>query len=264
MYKKPIYTFLLVVAATVILLILYITFLNLVFENLSERALFGDSFGGLNAFVSSLAFGGIIYTILLQRRDLKTQRAEINYQRKEFQINRITNIIYHEIQKYNASLEDINLIIDSTEPMTYVGEAGFRELSEKLKTFMNFGNITTVDEASTYVIKDKTLFTKEVKRQISANKEALNYIFNQLYNSVRIINLTLKDENIDTEDKEELKAIFILNLGTTMNEIIKMFDLVISEIAKDDLDFIILDQKIEYLKTFQGNRDQYNANTYKK
>jgi hypothetical protein len=136
MYRKPVYTFLLVILSTIILWILYITILNLVFGNSNDRALFGDSFGGLNAFVSSLAFGGIIYTILIQRKELKTQRVEINNQRKEFQINRITSVIYHEVQKYNSALDDITLTSINFEDKTYVGESGFRELSEKLKRFM--------------------------------------------------------------------------------------------------------------------------------
>ncbi len=238
----------------------------MVFENSNDRALFGDSFGGLNAFVSSLAFGGIIYTILLQRKDLKSQRVEINNQRKEFQLNRITSIIYHEVQKYNSALDDITLTSINSEDKTYVGESGFRELSEKLKRFMIFENTQKEEEENhlSYVIENKVLYEKEVKRLIVANKESINYIFNQLYNSARIINLTLENENIDEQDKVELKTIFILNLGTTMNEIIKMFDLVIAKIAKDELSFVPLNYTIKYLDTFQGEKTQFDSNSYRK
>ena|GEM_PF-4100821 len=264
MYRKPVYTFLLVILSTIILWILYITILNLVFGNSNDRALFGDSFGGLNAFVSSLAFGGIIYTILIQRKELKSQRVEINNQRKEFQINRITSVIYHEVQKYNSALDDIKLTFIDSEDKIYVGESGFRELSEKLKRFMNFENKQTEDDNLIYAIENKVLYEKEVKRLILENMESINYIFNQLYNSARIINLTLKNENIDEQDKVELKTIFILNLGTTMNEIIKMFNLVIAKIAKEELSFVPLNYTIKYLDTFQGNRTQFDSSIYKK
>ncbi len=38
---------------------------------------FGDTFGALNALFSGLAFAGVIYTILLQRKELKLTREEL-------------------------------------------------------------------------------------------------------------------------------------------------------------------------------------------
>lgn len=37
----------------------------------AERGTFGDQFGAVNALFSGLAFAGLIYTIILQRKDLK-------------------------------------------------------------------------------------------------------------------------------------------------------------------------------------------------
>jgi hypothetical protein len=44
---------------------------------------FGDSFGVVNALFSAIAFGGIIYTILQQRRELRLQSFELRMTRKE-------------------------------------------------------------------------------------------------------------------------------------------------------------------------------------
>jgi len=52
----------------------------------SRKALFGDSFGAVNALVSALAFAGIIITIQLQRRDLRLQRKDLKLQHKELLI----------------------------------------------------------------------------------------------------------------------------------------------------------------------------------
>ena len=49
------------------------------------RGLFGDSWGGVNALVSALAFAGVIVTLYLQNRDLNLQRDEMKLQRKEFE-----------------------------------------------------------------------------------------------------------------------------------------------------------------------------------
>lgn len=44
---------------------------------------FGDMFGAINALFSGLAFAGIIFTILLQREELKLQRKELELTRTE-------------------------------------------------------------------------------------------------------------------------------------------------------------------------------------
>lgn len=44
---------------------------------LDDRGTFGDMFGGLNTLFSGFAFAGIIYTILLQKKELVLQRSEM-------------------------------------------------------------------------------------------------------------------------------------------------------------------------------------------
>lgn len=46
---------------------------------------FGDTFGAINSLFSGLAFAGIIYTILLQRKELELQRQELRETRKELE-----------------------------------------------------------------------------------------------------------------------------------------------------------------------------------
>lgn len=52
-------------------------------DNWSDRGTFGDLFGAVNALFSGLAFAGLIYTIYLQKQDLKMQRKEIELNRNE-------------------------------------------------------------------------------------------------------------------------------------------------------------------------------------
>ncbi len=47
-------------------------------------ALFGDSFGAVNALISAFAFAGMIVTFVLQRYELSMQRKELEAQRMEF------------------------------------------------------------------------------------------------------------------------------------------------------------------------------------
>lgn len=46
---------------------------------------FGETFGALNAFFSWSAFAGVIFTILLQREELRLQREELALTRHELQ-----------------------------------------------------------------------------------------------------------------------------------------------------------------------------------
>ena len=43
----------------------------------AERGTFGDSFGAVNALFSGFAFAGLIYTIVLQRKEIEANREEI-------------------------------------------------------------------------------------------------------------------------------------------------------------------------------------------
>jgi hypothetical protein len=58
---------------------LVITFL----DTSTEQGQFGDMFGAVNALFSGLAFAGIVYTILLQRKELGLQRIELAATRAE-------------------------------------------------------------------------------------------------------------------------------------------------------------------------------------
>ena len=85
-------------------LVLFLANLCLVFlpydEN--ERGTFGDQFGAVNALFSGLAFAGLIYTIILQRRDLKLQRRDLRLQREELALTR------KEMEEQTAEFEKQN------------------------------------------------------------------------------------------------------------------------------------------------------------
>lgn len=66
------------------------------------RGTFGDQFGAVNALFSGLAFAGLIYTIILQRRDLELQRNDLRLQREELVLNR------QEMEEQTAEFEKQN------------------------------------------------------------------------------------------------------------------------------------------------------------
>jgi hypothetical protein len=70
----------------------------LVGPEMATRGQFGDIFGGFNALFTGLAFAGVIYTIILQRRELEMQREEL--QSSTEQLRRAA-----EAQKEQAALQ---------------------------------------------------------------------------------------------------------------------------------------------------------------
>lgn len=53
------------------------------FQGWEKSGSFGDTFGAINSLFSSLAFGALIYTIILQSRELKLQREELSLTREQ-------------------------------------------------------------------------------------------------------------------------------------------------------------------------------------
>ena len=70
--------------------------------NENTRGTFGDQFGAVNALFSGLAFAGLIYTIVLQRRDLELQRHDLKLQRDELALTR------QEMEEQTAEFEKKN------------------------------------------------------------------------------------------------------------------------------------------------------------
>jgi len=74
-----------IISLSILLLLLVIYFFGVRFfyPELSQMGLFGDTFGGINAVFSGLAFLGVIYAIVLQREELQLQRNELELTREE-------------------------------------------------------------------------------------------------------------------------------------------------------------------------------------
>jgi len=81
----------------------------------NDRGTLGDMFGTVNALFSGLAFAGIIFTILLQRKELKYQRDELKATRTEFVIQnktlktqRFESTFFGLVNLHNQIVNDID------------------------------------------------------------------------------------------------------------------------------------------------------------
>lgn len=68
-------------------------------DELSNPGVFGDSSGVINALFSALAFAGVIFAIILQKKELQLQREELKQTREEIEGQR------HEFEQQNETLK---------------------------------------------------------------------------------------------------------------------------------------------------------------
>jgi hypothetical protein len=66
-----------------VLYVIYGVLVIAIGDTWEHRGQFGDLFGGINALFTAFAFGGLIYTAFLQRKELGYQREELKQTREE-------------------------------------------------------------------------------------------------------------------------------------------------------------------------------------
>lgn len=83
-------------------------------SNGNKYALFGDSFGAVNALISAFAFAGVIVAIVIQRNELRLQRKDLALQRKEFstqnetlQLQRFENTFFNMLSLQQQIVNDL-------------------------------------------------------------------------------------------------------------------------------------------------------------
>lgn len=194
-------------------------------SNHEVRGLFGDKFGAVNALFSALAFAGIIFTILLQKRELKLQREELEETRGEFikqnetlQKQRFENTFFQLLSLHNEIVDKLK--IKPIDGETY----------EKREFFV--GAVKDLKYRSTCEYFKYSALTKLEPKEVNdfkGNREIQHDFFHRL-------------------EKDEIK-----NLQSLANQDIENF---ISEPIENKEDIL----KTEYERFF--HRYQYNLGHY--
>lgn len=109
------------------------------FDNPEKQGQFGDQFGAVNALFSGLAFAGLIFTIILQKKELALQREELSQTREELngqkkqmeeqnrtlRIQRFENTFFHMLELQQQIVNDletkevINVRVREDNPNSY-------------------------------------------------------------------------------------------------------------------------------------------------
>lgn len=101
-------------------------------------ALFGDSFGAVNALISAFAFAGMIVTFVLQRYELSMQRKELEAQRMEFssqnetlRLQRFENTFFNMMELQQSIVNDLYVMDSDKEFVTEDNPNDFQEFQKK-------------------------------------------------------------------------------------------------------------------------------------
>jgi len=178
----------------------------------TERGTLGDMFGSINALFSGLALAGIIFTILLQRKELGYQRRELRATRLEFYIQNETL----RLQRFeNTFFNLLSLHHQIVESMDFYKQIEKKNGSSVMITKKEYG-IVTVKSRDVFKQKyDDLLDYIVLQGNKSLNKSYLDFYgsvqtdfghyFRNLYRIIKFVHETefasKEDLNINIESK---------------------------------------------------------------
>ena len=139
---KPSYNWKLFIFLSIGLLVfqlIYFFVLRANFVELSERGLFGDSFGALTSLFSGLAFVGMICALVLQTKELSLQREELILSRKAQEGSAQSQAKMAEKQLLSAQIQGVGAIMDSFMQASISSEntSAKREMQKKASSYTN-------------------------------------------------------------------------------------------------------------------------------
>ena len=124
---------------------------------IESRGQFGDKFGAVNALFSGLAFAGLIFTIILQKKELALQREELTQtrdelkgqkeqleeQNKTLKIQRFENTFFNMLSQFQEVVSGITYTEDfGQKTKEYKGRElfyeGFEHIEVKIKAESSF------------------------------------------------------------------------------------------------------------------------------
>lgn len=176
-------------AAIIIILIvvLSIWFINLFYTlswGDSNRGTFGDMFGASNSLFSGLAFAGIVYTIYLQKNELKKQDKELKETKENIKTQQFESTYFSLLSLHQDIVNSLE-IASAKKGALLKGRTIFRELYEIQKKPDNSLSIT------------------------SQNINDLGHYFRNIYRIIKFVNQMKFDGDIDIDKNKETQYQYV-------------------------------------------------------
>jgi hypothetical protein len=190
------------------------------FIDSEDHGIFGDKFGSINALFSGFALAGIIYTIVLQKKELSLQREELEETREEFKIQNITlkkqrfeNTFFQLLTLHNDIVENMYIeVFDGKYEKRKFFEGALKQLKFKSKNFDYY--------RYSFILK---LSDEEIKSYLEHKNHDYIFLF-RLDDNERLEIAKLSSEQylefklISIEDKEEFIRKDYLDFFTTYQD----------------------------------------------
>ncbi|MFN1218755.1 putative phage abortive infection protein [Chryseobacterium kwangjuense] len=187
-------------------------------KNYDNRGTFGDMFGAANALFTGLSFVGLIVTILLQRKDLNTQRDELQKQTQSINKQNFENTFFQLLSLFNSVTSSIEITNDEG---TYKGRSAINEMSihltrEIFKAAKKKGKLFT-ESTLNQAVKDleKTEIMEIYIDFYNYHQELIGHYFRTFYHVIKLIH------NNDEIDKRFYISIARSQLSST--ELVLLF-----------------------------------------
>ncbi len=185
----------------------------------SERGTFGDMFGALNTLFSGLAFGGLIYAIFLQSRELGLQRLELSQTKEELAGQR------EQFMRQNFLTDYYNIINFITSHSNSV------KLREKTaQGILQEDGLNTFDILLTIYIENYYNLYNDIVNENMRTKKAFNEFF-QTYNTylspliVALARLVELINRYNSEDKEYYLLLIDSMFSMSQKKIFKFYSI---------------------------------------
>lgn len=174
--------------------------------DMAETAQIGDFIGGILGPIWSLTGVMLFYLALrYQQEDLRIQYAELKGTREEFEINRITNIIFIQIERIENNF-------DSFICQDILGDHNIDKVIDDFNNIIAYDKDFDETTSEEYFIKNTELISKNLI-QLNKISHPLMRITNQIENSTLSLESIFHNSTLPEQRLEELASLFFRNIG---------------------------------------------------
>ncbi|MEP4534091.1 MAG: putative phage abortive infection protein [Cyclobacteriaceae bacterium] len=196
-----------------------------ILKDVPNKGVIGDMFGGVNALFSGLALAGIIFTILLQKKELGLQRLELSETRKEFKIQnetlklqRFENTFFQLISNYHQIIDKLELreYFDGNEYIS-TKRVVFQRISTDLKAQFRGSPKFNDQSDSIELISERLKNSIKNFYEVNENYE-YGYYFDNIFQTLEFIRIS---KSINDEERVFYRNLFRSQLSS--DEIFVLF-----------------------------------------
>lgn len=196
------------------------------YPDVANRGTFGDMFGAVNSLFSGLAFASLVYTILLQRKELQLQRQELVYTRAELAGQKQQMSLQNDVLKIqnfeNTFFQLVRLLNDIVNSIDLVdGQGKVTHGRDCLSTFYRRFVSDYHQLRKNYPSSNELRVIQQSYTHFNQRyQNELGHYFRTLYNIIKFVrNSDVGDKNLYTNlvraqlSSQELLLLFYVGLS---------------------------------------------------